>query len=128
MNVLGQGIDLVDTARIERMLGAHGQRFLLRCFTDGERAYFQRVSDRRRIEHVAGRFAAKEAVLKALGTGLAAGITWQEVEVVRQATGPPQVRLTGRAGEIAGQMGVRRWLLSISHVPGTAMASAIAAG
>ena len=128
MDVIGHGVDLVATARIERMLAAHGERFLGRCFSEAERGYFARASERRRIEHIAGRFAAKEAVLKALGTGLAAGITWQDVEVVRQATGPPEVRLTGRARQIAGELGVRRWLLSISHVPGMAMASAIAAG
>ncbi|MEX0887000.1 MAG: holo-ACP synthase [Phycisphaeraceae bacterium] len=128
MDVLGHGIDLVDTQRIERMIAAHGDRFLERCFTAAERAYFARVSDRRRVEHVAGRFAAKEAVLKALGTGLAGGITWLDVEIERAATGAPGVHLAGRAAAVADTLGVCRWTLSISHVAGMAMASAIALG
>jgi holo-[acyl-carrier protein] synthase len=111
-------------ARIARAVGAHGDRFLERCFTAAERAY---AADRkRRDEHLAGRFAAKEAVLKALGTGWVNGIAWTDVEVVLLPTGQPTVALRGRAAEVATSLGASRWFLSISHTQSHAMASAIA--
>ena len=128
MPIVGHGIDLVETARIARMLEDHGERFLHRCFTLTEREYAA-VSRKRAVEHLAGRFAAKEAVLKALGTGWSGGITWTDVEIVRsdgKHTGPPTVRLHGRAAAVAHNAGATRWWLSISHVPGHAVASAIA--
>ncbi len=122
--ILGHGIDIVETARIARMMQEHGDRFMHRVFTEGERAY---VADQRRIiEHLAGRFAAKEAVLKALGTGWGGGILWTDVEVVRERSGQPTVALHGRCLEVARQQGVTRWLLSISHITTHATASAIA--
>ena len=129
MPIHGHGIDLVQTRRIARMLEAHGERFLCRCFTDAERAYAA-ANAKRQIEHLAGRFAAKEAVLKALGTGWSGGIAWTEVEIVRpsaQRTAPPTVRLHGRAEAVARAAGITHWWLSISHVSDHALASAIAA-
>ena len=125
--MLGHGIDLVDTARIQGMLDAHGDRFLKRCFSEAEIAYAQ-ANPRRRVEHLAGRFAAKEAIYKALGTGRSAGIRWTDAEVRRESSGQPVVMLSGRAEEIAAERGIRRWWLSISHVETYAMASAIAEG
>lgn len=126
MNPLAHGVDLVETARIARMLDEHGDRFLQRVYTEGERAYAD--DNARRNEHLAARFAAKEAVLKALGTGWRSGIAWTDVEVVRQPSGEPGVRLAGRAAEIAQERGVSAWLISLSHAGEYAMASVLALG
>lgn len=123
--IRGHGIDLVDHARIAAMLETHADRFLERVFTEGERAYAE-AAPRRRVERLAVRFAAKEAVLKALGTGWSGGIAWQEVEVVRRSGGVPEVRLHGRAAETAAAAGIGRWHLSLSHAGGFSIASAIA--
>lgn len=128
MSVRGHGIDLVETARIARMLEDHGERFLARVFTAAERAYAD-AKPKRRIEHLAGRFAAKEAVLKALGTGWSSGVAWTEVEVLsppNEVIAPPRIGLHGRAAALAHHRGITRWWISISHVPAHAMASAIA--
>ena len=127
MRPIGHGIDRVENARIAAMLERHGERFLERCFTPAERAYAYE-SRKRRDERLAARFAAKEAVLKALGTGWRDGIAWTDVEVVREPSGQPAVRLSGRAREIADAMGVGGWLLSLTHTDRHAMASAIAIG
>lgn len=126
MPVLGHGIDLVETERVARLLGDHPQRFLDRCFTARE------VGDSgdgpRRVEHLAARFAAKEAALKALGTGWADGVGWTDFEVVRLDSGKPELRVTGRAAEIAARMGVQRWHVSLTHTAALAQASVIAEG
>lgn len=127
MHVIGHGIDLVEVARIAGMVERHGERFLDRVFTPGERAYSER-SVKRRDEHLAARFAAKEAVLKAIGTGWRSGIAWTDVEVVREPSGAPGVRLAGVAAEVADRLGVAGWLLSLTHAGGFASASAIALG
>lgn len=124
MAIIGHGIDLVEVARIEAIIARHGDRMLERCFTKAEREYAG--SHRRTFEHLAARFAAKEAVLKALGTGWTRGIGWTDVEVVRAPSGQPQVKLHGRAAEIADEAGIRSWSLSLSHTPEHAIASAIA--
>jgi len=126
MQILGHGVDIVDTERVARMLADHGDHFLARCFSDGERAYIE--ANRRKIEHVAGRFAAKEAILKALGTGWRGGITWPDAEVVKLPSGQPTVALHGECARIADQLGVTGWWLSISHIKTHAVASAIAVG
>jgi holo-[acyl-carrier protein] synthase len=126
MRIIGHGIDLVETARIARLLEAHGERFLSRCFTVAEAAY---AGDRRRgVEHLAGRFAAKEAIFKVLGTGWSGGVAWHEAEVVRQPGGAPAVVLHGRTAEVAAKLGITQWLISITHTQTHAMASAIGAG
>jgi len=127
MHVISHGIDLVEVARIARMLDEHGDRFIARCFTDGERGYAESVA-RRRAERYAVRFAAKEAVFKALGTGWRSGISWRDVEVVRGPAGEPSIRLSGRCSTLAAAMGVHRWLVSLTHVSSHAAASVIAAG
>lgn len=123
MRIVGHGIDLVETARIAELLEEHGPRFESRCFTAGELAYAG--DKKRRVEHLAGRFAAKEAVLKVLGTGWSQGIAWTDVEVVREPSGRPVVRLHGRCAEVAGELGIDEWWLSITHIDSHAAASAI---
>lgn len=127
MKVVGHGVDLVELRRVEAMIDRHGERFLDRVFTVGERAYADR-GRRRRVERYAARFAGKEAVLKALGTGWSAGVGWSEVEFVREPTGRPGVRLHGRAASIARSMGIEAWAVSLSHTATHALASAIATG
>jgi len=125
MTITSHGIDLVDTARIADMLQKHGEHFLLRVFTDAERAYCD-ASHKRRIEHYAARFAAKEAALKALGTGWRNGIAWTDVEVVKQPTGQPLLRVHGEVAELAAEQHITRWLVSLSHTETHAIASVIA--
>lgn len=125
--IIGHGIDLVEIARIERMLDEHGERFATRCFTAAERAYAE-ASAAVRGERYAARFAAKEAALKALGTGLRDGIDWTDIEVDRTAGGRPFLRLHGRAAEIAASLGIEGWAISLTHAGGMAMASVIATG
>ena len=124
--IIGHGVDIVDVARIAAMVEEHGERFLERCFTSRERAYAE--ARRRAAEHLAGRFAAKEAVLKALGTGWRDGIAWTDVEVEVMPSGQPEVRLHGQAFQMAMSRGIKGWVISISHTETHAMASAIASG
>ena len=124
MRIIGHGIDLVDKSRIARMLDEHGQRFETRCFTVAERDYAD-AGKRRRLEHLAGRFAAKEAILKVLGTGWSGGIAWTDAEIVREPSGRPAVRLHGVCAEVAAELGIDQWWISISHIETHAVASAI---
>ncbi len=124
MSILGHGIDIVETARIRQLVGEHAQRFLDRVFTPAEQAYCAR-NPKRYFEHLAGRFAAKEAVLKVLGTGWRGGIAWTDIEVIKEPSGQPKVVLTGESLRIATQLGIARWHLSISHIETHATASAI---
>lgn len=127
MATLAHGVDLVPVARIEAMLAAHGERFLRRIFTAGERADSERAV-RGRAERYAARFAAKEAVLKALGTGLTGGITWQDIDVCRTTAGGPFIRVSGKAARRAVELGLSQWRLSLSHAGGMAIASVVACG
>src|SRR5690606_26714282 len=115
MPILGHGIDIVETARIRELVENHGQRFLDRCFTPTEQAYCNR-NTKRIYEHLAGRFAAKEAVLKVLGTGWRGGIAWTDIEILREASGQPKIILTGECRRIAEELGIYRWHVSISHI------------
>lgn len=130
MQVLAHGIDLVAIDRIGRMAEEHGPRFLERVFTDLER--HSAAQRKKSEEHLAGRFAVKEAVLKALGTGWGRGVAWTDVETVNSETGAPEVRLHARASELARAMGIQHWLVSISHTEergiGFAVASVLAVG
>ena len=118
------GTDIVECCRIAEMLERHGEEFLRRVYTDGEREYCTR--HRKPVTHLAGRWAAKEAVLKALGTGWSRGIGWRDVEVLRDAAGRPSVALHGAAAQIAAECGIARVLLSISHCDSHAVAFATA--
>ena len=111
--IVGTGIDIVETQRIEQALARYGERFAQRVFTAAEIAYCERFKNK--AERYAARFAAKEAAFKALGTGWAKGIHWLEVEIVHQPTGKPELALTGRAQELAHQLGVTHAFVSISH-------------
>lgn len=126
MHIVGHGIDIVETARIARMIEHHADRFLQRCFTADELDYSQ--GKREYAQHLAGRFAAKEAILKVLGTGWSQGIAWTDAEVVREASGRPTVRLHGRCEAVAAELGITQWWISISHIATHATASAIAVG
>lgn len=114
---------MVDCARLQEMIDRHGDRFLNRVFTPAEQQYCR--GRKRAIEHLAGRFAAKEAVLKVLGTGWRDGIAWTDVEVVNEPSGQPKVRLSGRCREIADQLRLAKIHISISHIETHAIASAI---
>jgi holo-[acyl-carrier protein] synthase len=125
MAIISHGIDLVSIARVQAMLDAHGERFTKRCFTTAERAYAE-AGGMQRGQRFAARFAAKEAVMKAIGTGWAQGVAWQDIEVLRDEKGVPGVRLNGRAAEIAAARGISAWHLSLSHTSELAMASVVA--
>jgi holo-[acyl-carrier protein] synthase len=123
MAIVGHGIDLAEIARIARMRADHGAHFLDRCFTAAEQAYC--TSHRDSDERFAGRFAAKEAILKVLGTGWRGQIAWTDMEVMNDGAGKPCVTLSGESARIAEELGIRRWFLSITHTAGMAVASAI---
>lgn len=124
MRIIGHGIDAIEVARIAEMLRKHDDRFLTRVYTEDEIGYAAKA--RRRAEHLAARFAAKEAALKAMGTGLARGIQWTEVEVTFLPSGRPTILLHGRALEVASGMEIDEWQLSLTHTRELAIASAIA--
>jgi holo-[acyl-carrier protein] synthase len=123
--IVGIGIDLIEVERIQRAVDhpQWGERFRRRVYTPGEIAYC--LGKRRYVESFATRFAAKEAVMKALGRGFGDGINWCEIEVVR-ASGPPSIVLHGSAAECATRLGIDRWHLSLTHTSTAAMAYVIA--
>lgn len=123
MAIVAHGVDIVRVDRIARMLEEHGERFLARCFTEQEAAY--NASSRRRAEHLAVRFAAKEATFKALGVGWGADASWTEAEVVKRPSGEPALVVLGRLADLARRRGVRAWHLSLSHTDGLALASVV---
>lgn len=125
MNIIGLGLDATDIDRVGDVIERYGERFLRRIFTDGEIAY----CTRRRVPaiHFAGRFAAKEAAMKALGTGHSQGVLWRDVEVVRRG-GPPQLRLHGGAASRFRAVGGVSSLLTITHSDDLAMAQVLILG
>jgi holo-[acyl-carrier protein] synthase len=124
MRIVGHGVDIVDKQRVLRLLEEHGERFLHRVFTQQERDYAE-GNGKRRLEHYAGRFAAKEAVLKVLGTGLSGGMRWTDAEIVREPSGRPSVVVHGEVASKADELGIDQWWVSISHIETHAVASAI---
>lgn len=123
MNVYGIGTDLVETARIARSIQSHGEAFLSRCFTDGEIAYCR--THRASELPFAARFAAKEAVAKAFGTGIGAAMNWTDIEICRLESGQPTVRLHGAAEQQAQDLGVTEIKLSLTHTASYAAAYAL---
>lgn len=123
METAAHGVDLVDCQRLAEAIERHGQRFLERVYTPLELAYCR--GRKRELEHLAGRFAAKEAVLKVLGTGWREGIAWTDIEVRNDVAGRPEIVLQGRCAEIAAAQGLVKVLVSISHIATHAIASAI---
>ena len=124
-NIMGLGIDATDIDRVASVIRRYGDRFLTRVFTDAEVAY----STRRRVPaiHFAGRFAAKEAAMKALGTGHTQEVLWRDVEVVR-VDGPPQLRFHGGAAKRFASMGAESSLLTITHSETLAIAQVLLLG
>lgn len=111
--IIGVGTDLVEVRRVAAMLARHGDRARAKLFTPGEVA--RCLAARRPEESFAARFAAKEAFLKAMGTGWSGGLAWREVEVVSGPDGAPTLRLSGVAARVAEERGVRRAHLSLTH-------------
>ncbi len=124
MEIVAHGIDLVDCPRIEAMIERHGERFIQRVFTAAEQAYAE--ANKNEIEKLAGRFAAKEAVLKLMGTGWRGKIAWTDVEVINNSSGQPEVTLGGEVERIAGKLGIKHISISITHTANFAIASAVA--
>ena len=118
--IIGTGVDLAEVPRIRASIERHGERFLKRVFTPLEIAYVERKANR--FERYAARFAAKEAGMKAIGTGWRGGITWQDFEVANEPSGRPTLRLSGRAAEVAAELKVRRIALSLTHTAEHGMA------
>src|SRR5580658_5108486 len=121
--IVGSGIDLVEIERIKNAVDRYGERFLNRVFRDDEKTYCLRK--RNSAESFAARFAAKEAAAKALGTGISHGVSWLEIEVVREPSGRPTLRFHGRAAERAARMSVARAAVSITHTKDMSMASVV---
>lgn len=121
--IVGTGVDLVETSRIQEAIERHGERFIQRLCTPEEIAYCDKFKNR--AERYAARFAAKEAAFKALGTGWGSGVRWRDVEVTHQPSGKPELALSGRAQELAEQLGVARMEISISHADRYAMAQVV---
>lgn len=124
--VLAIGTDLVEIARIERIWHDHGPRFLDRVYTQAEQRYC--LDSKLAAIRLAGRFAAKEAILKVLGTGWRGGIEWTDIEVLPDRLGKPLTELTGNTRKLAEQIGIRQVLVSISHAGGFATAMAVGLG
>ena len=124
MEIVAHGIDLVDCPRIEQMIQRHGERFIRRVFTDAEQAYAE--ANKNEVEKLAGRFAAKEAVLKLVGTGWRGRIAWTDIEIINNAAGQPEVTLGGEVRKIADKLGIKHISVSITHTANFAIASAVA--
>jgi holo-[acyl-carrier protein] synthase len=120
MSVLGIGVDLVECARIEHSIERFGDRFLNRVFTAGEIEYSKSMKYPAR--HLAARFAAKEAVSKAFGTGIGKAMGWRDIDVQKKPSGEPFLMLTGGAEKLAMQRGVKNPLITLSHTDHHAMA------
>jgi holo-[acyl-carrier protein] synthase len=124
MEIIAHGIDLVDFPRIAELVERHGDRFVNRIFTAAEQAYAR--ANRNTVEKYAGRFAAKEAILKLLGTGWRGRIAWTDIEVINNIAGRPEVTLSGEVKAIADRMKIKHISISITHTANFAIASAVA--
>jgi holo-[acyl-carrier protein] synthase len=120
--LLKTGIDLIEIERFSQAYDRHGERLLIRIFTDQERRETQE-----RIESLAARFAAKEAVSKALGTGIGV-VGWKEIEIIRGEAQEPMIKLHGKAEALAKKMGLSTWAVSLTHNRDLAIASVVASG
>jgi len=121
--IVGTGVDIAEVDRIRESIERFGERFLGRVFTPGERAYVERKMNR--FERYAARFAAKEAGMKAIGTGWKRGVRWQDFEVANLPSGKPTLRLHGAAAQFAERLGVKSIALSLTHTKDVAMAHVI---
>jgi len=121
--IVGMGIDVAEVERIRAVIESQTERFLHRVYTENEIAYCEQFKNK--FERYAGRFAAKEAAMKALGTGWSRGVRWRDVEVVRERGGRPGISLKGEAKKIADALGVKHIALSITHTAAQAIAHVI---
>jgi holo-[acyl-carrier protein] synthase len=121
--IIGTGVDLAEVARIQKSIERFGDKFVRRIYTPGEIAYVERKANR--FERYAARFAAKEAGMKAIGTGWRRGVTWQDFEVANLPSGKPTLRLHGAAARHAERLGVKNIALSITHTAELGMAHVI---
>jgi holo-[acyl-carrier protein] synthase len=121
--ILGTGVDLAEVDRLRAAIERHGERFLQRVFTEGEIAYVEQKANK--YERYAARFAAKEAGMKAIGTGWRGGVRWQDFEVSNLRSGRPTLALHGVAAMVAEKLGARAVHLSMTHTAGMAMAVVI---
>jgi holo-[acyl-carrier protein] synthase len=121
--IVGLGVDITEVDRMEAAIARRGRAFLERLFTPAEIRYCEK--HRKRAERFAGRFAAKEAAMKALGTGWARGVRWVDIEVVREPSGKPTLKLSGATRAIADQLGVKNIVVTITHDGNTALAQVI---
>ena len=124
--VIGIGIDIAEVDRVREAIARHGERFISRIYTEAERCYCE--SKANRFERFAGRFAAKEAAMKAIGTGWRRGVAWRDFEVTRAASGQPIIRFSGEAAVIAESLGVKKALVTISHTELQAVAQVLLEG
>ena len=124
--ILGTGVDLAEVARIRASIERYGDRFTRRVFTDLEIAYVERKANK--YERYAARFAAKEAGMKAIGTGWSSGVKWKDLEVANLPSGRPTLALHGAAGEIALRLGVQAVHLSLTHTAEQALAYVVLEG
>ena len=121
--IVGLGIDIAEVARVKAAIERHGETFLRRVYTPKEQEYCERFKNK--YERYAGRFAAKEAAMKALGTGWSRGIRWVDVEVSREKGGRPTMKLAGEAANVADRLSVKNIVLSITHTADQAFAQVI---
>src|SRR5690348_13724324 len=121
--IVGTGIDIAEVPRIAESINRFGERFIRRVFTEGEIRYCDAKANR--FERYAARFAAKEAAMKALGTGWRRGITWKDFEISNQISGRPELALYGKAAEIAAAMGATKVSVSLTHTARDGMAVVI---
>lgn len=126
MSVIGIGIDLVEVARIQHSLDRFGERFLHRVFTEGETEYS--MSMKCPARHLAARFAGKEAVAKAFGTGIGKAMGWRNIDIRKKPSGEPFLVLDGPAKELSIQRGITRALITLSHTDAHAMACVVLEG
>ena len=125
-NIIGIGTDIIECLRIAQMIERHGELFITRVYTQTEIQYCQ--CRKQATQHFAGRWAAKEAILKALGTGWRRGISWRDIEIRNESGGRPVVALRGGARDIVESLGITQMLISISHCRSHATAYALAVG
>jgi holo-[acyl-carrier protein] synthase len=124
MAIVGTGIDIVECLRIAQMIERHGELFITRVYTDAEIEYC--TARKAATQHYSGRWAAKEAVLKALGTGWRRGISWRDIEIHNDRKGAPTVNLRAGARDVMEKAGIRRLHVSISHCRSFAVAHVVA--
>ena len=124
--IVGMGVDIAEVERIQGAIERHGEVFLRRVYTTREREYCERFKNK--YERYAGRFAAKEAAMKALGTGWSRGVRWVDIEILRRQGSRPMLELKGEARKITDRLGVKNIAISITHTSKQAMAQVIFEG